>query len=50
MLSGTLPPKRSSSIWAEATMSRALARQKPQDWTYVPTSSTSAAAKDSSVG
>ena len=50
MLSGTFPPKRSTSIFAEPTMSRALARQKPQDWIYVPTSSTSAAAKASSVG
>ena len=32
------------------TLPRALARQNPQEWIYCPTSSTSAAAKASSVG
>ena len=39
MVSGTLPPKSDNSIWALPTMSLALARQKPQEWTYSPTSS-----------
>ena len=50
IVEGTLPPCFSSSTCAQATMSRALARKKPQEWTYVSTSSTSAPAKASSVG
>ena len=50
MVPGTFPPYSWSSIWAHSTMSLLLARKKPQEWTYSPTSSMSAWAKLSRVG
>ena len=47
---GSSPPYFVSNTCAQATMSRALARKKPQEWTYCSTSATSASAKLSSVG
>ena len=39
VLRGTRPPNRASSCCAQATMSRAFARQKPHERMYSPTSS-----------
>ncbi len=50
MVSGTLPPYSSTSILLAATISRALARQKPVEWMISPTSSSVAAARASRVG
>ena len=50
MLSGTLPPNSSTSILLAATMSRALARQKPVEWIISPISSSLASARAWRVG
>ena len=50
MVPGTLPWYFSSSIREAKTMSRALARKKPQEWMWGSRSSGSAAARASRVG